>query len=116
MKNLTFIILLTLLICSCSNSTDSADEVIIDPTDDSQPPLPEPIFYKGMDLSFQSELENYNVVYKDDNATSVDLLSGLCCITQVLRMPSIFSMNCDLIISILTSLDFRIIHSFKYGI
>ena len=31
-------------------------------------------FYKGMDLSFQSELEDYNIDYKDANGNSVELL------------------------------------------
>lgn len=66
MKNLTFSILLVLLIFSCNSSTDDA-------TDDS-PPVAESTFYKGMDLSFQSELEDYNVEYKDANGASVELL------------------------------------------
>ncbi len=35
---------------------------------------PENKFYRGMDLSFQSELESYNVDYKDANGNSVELL------------------------------------------
>ena len=66
MKNLTISILLVLLVFSCNSSTDDA-------TDDS-PPVAESTFYKGMDLSFQSELEDYNVEYKDANGTSVELL------------------------------------------
>lgn len=31
-------------------------------------------FIKGMDLSFQPELENYNVTYKDENGNPVELL------------------------------------------
>ena len=31
-------------------------------------------FYRGMDLSFQSELEDYNIDYKDANGNSVELL------------------------------------------
>lgn len=66
MKNLTISILLILLVFSCNSSTDDA-------TDDS-PPVAESTFYKGMDLSFQSELEDYNVEYKDANGASVELL------------------------------------------
>ena len=66
MKNLTISILLLLLVFSCNSSTDDA-------TDDS-PPVAESTFYKGMDLSFQSELEDYNVEYKDANGASVELL------------------------------------------
>ena len=66
MKNLTISILLVLLVFNCNSSTDDA-------TDDS-PPVAESTFYKGMDLSFQSELEDYNVEYKDANGASVELL------------------------------------------
>lgn len=33
------------------------------------------VFYKGMDLSFQSELEAYDLDYKDENGNSVELLN-----------------------------------------
>lgn len=66
MKNLAIFIIFTLLGFSCSNSDNSA-------TDDNQP-TPDPTFYKGMDLSFQSELENYNVIYKDASGTPIQLL------------------------------------------
>lgn len=66
MKNLAIFIIFTLLVFSCSNSDNSA-------TDDNQP-TPDPTFYKGMDLSFQSELENYNVIYKDASGNSIQLL------------------------------------------
>jgi len=52
-----------IIIYSCSeNST----------TDNSEPVSP--IFYKGMDLSFQSELEDYNVTYNDQNGNLIGLL------------------------------------------
>ncbi|SDI15136.1 glycoside hydrolase family 53 protein [Winogradskyella thalassocola] len=56
-----FIIITT----SCSKNENSDDDV--DGPD-------EEIFYRGMDLSFQSELENYNVDYKDADGNSVELL------------------------------------------
>ncbi|MBV7270016.1 glycoside hydrolase family 53 protein [Winogradskyella luteola] len=52
-----------LLALSCSENDD--------PNGDSNP---ENKFYRGMDLSFQSELESYNVDYKDANGNSVELL------------------------------------------
>ena len=52
------------LLLSCSKSEN------INPI-----PLETPIlFYKGMDLSFQSELENYNVVYKNENNAVISVL------------------------------------------
>ena len=35
---------------------------------------PEPIFFKGMDLSFQTELQNYNLTYKDENNAPISIL------------------------------------------
>ncbi|WP_282044258.1 glycoside hydrolase family 53 protein [Winogradskyella flava] len=63
MKLIKFaIFVLVLLLTSCSKSDDSNN------SSDS------PTFYKGMDLSFQSELEDYNIDYKDTNGNSVELL------------------------------------------
>lgn len=62
MKLTPFLILL-ILITSCSSSDNTEDT----PNDDST-------FYKGMDLSFQSELEDYNLDYKDADGNSVELL------------------------------------------
>ncbi|WP_040248659.1 glycoside hydrolase family 53 protein [Psychroserpens mesophilus] len=60
--------LLLLFICaSCSNSDDFKVQQDNPPEDNST-------FYKGMDLSFQSELEDYNLDYKDENGTPVELL------------------------------------------
>ncbi|MBC2846650.1 glycoside hydrolase family 53 protein [Winogradskyella flava] len=63
MKLIKFaIFVLVLLLTSCSKS------------DDSNSSSDSPAFYKGMDLSFQSELEDYNIDYKDTNGNSVELL------------------------------------------
>lgn len=51
------------MLLSCSKSDDSSN---VRSNSD--------IFYKGMDLSFQSELEDYNLDYKDTNGNSVQLL------------------------------------------
>ena len=50
-----------IILSSCSSDDDSNRET------SNQ-------FYKGMDLSFQSELENYNIDYKDEDGNSVELL------------------------------------------
>ena len=50
---------------SCSSSDES---------NQNPPPQDNSIFYKGMDLSFQPELENYNIDYKDENNNAVNLL------------------------------------------
>ncbi len=73
MKNLTYLIFLVVLLFNCSNSNDSADDSTDDLTDDVIP-QPEAVFYTGMDLSFQPELEDYNVVYQDANGNTVQLL------------------------------------------
>jgi arabinogalactan endo-1,4-beta-galactosidase len=54
-------------ITSCSTSDDSK-------TQQNLPPDNTSTFYKGMDLSFQSELEDYSLNYKDENGTPVELL------------------------------------------
>ncbi len=63
MKLYTSILLLLILIVSCTSSESNDDNQINDS-----------IFYKGMDLSFQSELEDYNIDYKDASGNSVELL------------------------------------------
>ncbi|BAO74722.1 arabinogalactan endo-beta-1,4-galactanase [Winogradskyella sp. PG-2] len=63
MKLATKIILALVLIVSCTDSESNNDGQIN-----------ESIFYKGMDLSFQSELEDYNIDYKDSDGNSVELL------------------------------------------
>ncbi|NRA91463.1 MAG: glycosyl hydrolase 53 family protein [Psychroserpens sp.] len=64
MKRIFFYIAI-LVLFSCSSSDESNNQNN-DPTVNT--------FYKGMDLSFQSELENYNVTYKDESGNPVDLL------------------------------------------
>ena len=63
LKNILFFFFV--LLFSCSKSTKE---------DDLQPLASEPVFYKGMDLSFQPEQENYNVVYKNENNTPISVL------------------------------------------
>tara|TARA_R110002111_G_C6003945_1_gene373509 strand:+ start:1379 stop:2503 length:1125 start_codon:yes stop_codon:yes gene_type:complete len=63
MKLTSSILLLFILIVSCTDSESNDDS-----------PINNSVFYKGMDLSFQSELEDYNVDYKDANGNSVELL------------------------------------------
>lgn len=63
-------LLFTLLIISCSSSENRPEEE----QEDITPPASTSIFYKGMDLSFQSELESYNINYRSENGTVVDLL------------------------------------------
>ena len=58
-----YLITLFLVVFSCSKNDDSNGG-----NDESNK------FYKGMDLSFQSELEDYNIEYKDANGNSVQLL------------------------------------------
>lgn len=44
-------------------------------SENNNPPLSvAPVFYKGMDLSFQPELEDYNIEYKDASGNLIDLL------------------------------------------
>lgn len=63
MKSLKYTFLTLLLsLMSCSKNDDSSAN------DNSES------FYVGMDLSFQSELEDYNIDYKDANGNSVELL------------------------------------------
>jgi len=59
--------LFLLILISCSGSDDSSSEQHLLPGDAT-------VFYKGMDLSFQSELEDYNLSYKDENGLPVELL------------------------------------------
>lgn len=62
------LVLILFFITNCSNSDDSKAEQNM-PTETTS------MFYKGMDLSFQSELEDYNLDYKDENGTPVELLN-----------------------------------------
>jgi len=54
-----------LLLASCTSSEANPDDELFQ---DSS------LLYKGMDLSFQSELESYNVNYKNEAGNSVNLL------------------------------------------
>lgn len=54
-------IICLIILTSCSSNDDSNDAT------SNQ-------LYKGMDLSFQSELENYDINYKDEDGNSVELL------------------------------------------
>lgn len=62
--NVLFVITFS-FIMSCSENDSSNDDTIIPEAE---------TFYRGMDLSFQSELEDYNVDYKDAAGNSVELL------------------------------------------
>lgn len=57
-----YVLLFLTLSMSCSKNDDSNNG-----NDGST-------FYKGMDLSFQAELENYDIDYKDEDGNSVELL------------------------------------------
>ncbi|OUR99470.1 hypothetical protein A9Q86_12955 [Flavobacteriales bacterium 33_180_T64] len=63
---LIIIILLSVSCNSSDNSPEAPEGIIVSE--------PTPVFYKGMDLSFQSELETYNVTYKNENGTPIELL------------------------------------------
>jgi arabinogalactan endo-1,4-beta-galactosidase len=58
-----------LLLTFALGCSDSDSPYVPTPT-----PTPTATFYKGMDLSFQSELESYNPIYKTANGTPDDLL------------------------------------------
>ena len=64
MKNIIYTLILAFLFLGCSNSEETNNE--------NTPPSP--TFYKGMDLSFQSELESYNVKYKDEHGNLINVL------------------------------------------
>ena len=66
MKNLIFTVLFFFIFFSCNKSENNSVN--------NNNPEPESIFYKGMDLSFQTELEDYNVEYKDANGNRIELL------------------------------------------
>lgn len=59
------LIIICILILGCENKDN--------PLNDAIPEL-NTRFYKGMDLSFQTELESYDIDYKDEQGNSVDLL------------------------------------------
>ncbi|NNL83599.1 MAG: hypothetical protein HKP28_09410, partial [Winogradskyella sp.] len=60
------IFFLFIIIIGCTNTSDNST-IIANPE-------PNQILYKGMDLSFQTELEDFNVDYFDENGTSIELL------------------------------------------
>ncbi|MEW4923046.1 glycosyl hydrolase 53 family protein [Algibacter sp. 2305UL17-15] len=62
MKKLVFLLILFGFIYSCDSKSDTVETA------------PEPTFYKGMDLSFQSELEDYNIPYKDADGNPIAIL------------------------------------------
>lgn len=66
MKKLLIPILILIAFSSCNKSDGDSEN--------NNPIVPESTFYKGMDLSFQTELEDYNVTYKDKNGVPVELL------------------------------------------
>lgn len=55
-----------LIYSGCSSSDESNREGEINPETAT--------FYHGMDLSFQPELREYNIAYKDENGVAIDLL------------------------------------------
>ena len=59
---LVSILLITFMFFACTKNDDAANLSSFNG------------FYKGMDLSFQNELEDYNIDYKDANGNSVELL------------------------------------------
>ena len=64
MKLLKYVLsVIIIVLVSCSKKDDNTNSPMVTET-----------FYKGMDLSFQSELEDYNVPYKDANGNAVELL------------------------------------------
>ncbi|WP_299521579.1 glycosyl hydrolase 53 family protein [Winogradskyella sp.] len=65
MKTLRFIVLFLCIACSTSDDSNN---------DSNNGPDNANTFYKGMDLSFQSELEDYNIDYKDADGNTVGLL------------------------------------------
>jgi len=69
MKLLQYIFIIALIaLTSCSKNDNSDHNNDVD--DDQE----QKMFYAGMDLSFQSELENYNMDYKDAEGNSIELL------------------------------------------
>lgn len=66
MKYSIHVLFLFIVLVSCQSS-DETQDTTVDPENNS-------LFYKGMDLSFQSELENYNLNYKDSSGNPIDLL------------------------------------------
>jgi arabinogalactan endo-1,4-beta-galactosidase len=67
--------LFSLLIVSCNSSESSSQELQEEEEEEEIiTPTPVSVFYKGMDLSFQPEIESYNVNYRSENGTVIDLL------------------------------------------
>ncbi len=65
-KTLLFLFVIAIIGCS---GDDSKEEVVLNPD-----PVVEKTFYTGMDLSFQSELESYNLEYSDQNGNPINVL------------------------------------------
>ncbi|MCL8008397.1 arabinogalactan endo-1,4-beta-galactosidase [Gelidibacter japonicus] len=65
MNRIFYFLSLIFISIGCDDSKDTSD--VLSPV--------EPLFYKGMDLSFQSELEKYDLVYKDENGKPITLLN-----------------------------------------
>lgn len=66
MRDLLWSILIFVTFLSCNKSENNSEYNI--------PPETESTFYKGMDLSFQTELEDFNVEYKDANGNPIEFL------------------------------------------
>ncbi|MGC1470986.1 MAG: glycosyl hydrolase 53 family protein [Psychroserpens sp.] len=62
---------LLLITISCSTSDN---DVVEDQEEQEIPPIEANTFYKGMDLSFQPEMETYNVNYRAEDGSVIDLL------------------------------------------
>ncbi len=67
LKFFKFLIII-LFFLSCSNDNTTL------PDNENPTPNGNALAYRGMDLSFQSELEDYNINYKDANGNTVELL------------------------------------------
>ncbi len=59
------VVIFSLFLLGCSSSDEPSN---------TPPSQNETLFYKGMDLSFQSELESYTIDYKDENSNPINLL------------------------------------------
>ena len=64
-----FLISFVIAFASCSSTENDEKIVVVPPAN----PVNE-VFYKGMDLSFQPELESFNVQYKDENNNPIVVL------------------------------------------
>lgn len=59
------LIIISILFLNCTKNSDEQVPVKTENPVIQIPTIEKPSFYKGIDLSFQSELETYNVDYKD---------------------------------------------------